>query len=613
MDSRKQRGKKIFRSSKRMHALRNALKGGGRSAHEESPGENMRVMNYEYTIADIRQLILNCLDRDQRRRLILRERNWKSVPTRILVDFFLREYQLEKFGDSDIHDVLADTWEEDSEQGPQARLRKTKQKNVSRDEQEWRSEESEDILIRELNLQIRRMSMELKNEKHNAQVASEKYDLKLKELNSRYNENFEQWRLHAEGLNKTHKRAIESLEEEHRKAIQNWEHNVEVLVEEHEDEVKSKEQEIHKLRQEHDLLEAKLESTEDGHRLELERRENQWNEEIERLSARHEEEKKHIIEKNNEYVAKLDLLLEQKNQDIVDQQQKHDAEMARLKEKHQQALEASTAELRQKISSQNAILFARDSFTPISDRDLKAKFLALRFDVAHLARQPWKPDHPVWTRKVLTSITTNPDRTKEQLLRDKLWWILHDRIFCSPFRMFGEEGRKLEGDWIKACDEDPKLRTGDFTWPKPSYKAEKFRYEAIKQCHTALREPASHLDPRARVKIGFKESKDGLYKAIKTLMNDVTKLDEAMIADIEKLVKKAINMWLEFEVQRCRLMVILPVAKISSEREMIQLAVQKQLELNSQPGLIRFGDDEGEDLDVDQPVENCTEEKVLVS
>lgn len=157
------------------------------------------------------------------------------------------------------------------------------------------------------------------------------------------------------------------------------------------------------------------------------------------------------------------------------------------------------------------------------------------------------------------------------------------------------------------------MRIGEFTWPKPTFEAEKFRYEAIKQCQTALKEPASHLDPRAKIKKGFIQSREGLIKALRAAISAVARADQAVLTDIDKLVKKAIGLWLEFELQRCRLMVTMPAEKVGCDEEKMKLAMERKLELSSLPALIRFGDDEGQDLDVRQTVGSCLEEVVHVS
>jgi hypothetical protein len=107
--------------------------------------------------------------------------------------------------------------------------------------------------------------------------------------------------------------------------------------------------------------------------------------------------------------------------------------------------------LKQNIESVNKILFARERFTPMPDRVLGEKFSSLVHDVQNLARQTWRSDQLVWSDSVMRSVTKNPPRLREQLLQDGIWWILHDCVFCSPFRMFGDEGRLLEERWNTAC------------------------------------------------------------------------------------------------------------------------------------------------------------------
>jgi hypothetical protein len=129
----------------------------------------------------------------------------------------------------------------------------------------------------------------------------------------------------------------------------------------------------------------------------------------------------------------------------------------------------------------------------------------------------------------------------------------------------------------------------------------------------ALKEPASDIDPRAKIKKGFKESRDNLMRELKAAVSVVAMVDQVVLADIEKLVKKAINVWLEFELQRCRLMITMPTDRVDSEQEKADLAGERKLELTSSPGLVRYGDDGGQDLEIRQTVGSCSEEVVRVS
>jgi hypothetical protein len=84
------------------------------------------------------------------------------------------------------------------------------------------------------------------------------------------------------------------------------------------------------------------------------------------------------------------------------------------------------------------------------------------------------------------------------------------------------------------------------------------------------------------------------------------------LPDIEKLVKKSINLWLEFEMQRCRLIIEIPTMKVTAEKG-LELAKEGKLELTLLPGLIRYGDNSGQDLNVRQTVGSCDAYVVRVS
>ncbi len=128
-----------------------------------------------------------------------------------------------------------------------------------------------------------------------------------------------------------------------------------------------------------------------------------------------------------------------------------------------------------------------------------------------------------------------------------------------------------------------------------------------------MREAAADISPRAKIKKGFKESRESLLKALKSAISDVAIIDQTVLADVEKLVKKSITVWIEFQLQRCRLMVTMPTEKVGSEQEKVSLAKDKKLELTSLPGLLRYGDDGGQDLHIKQTVSGCAEEPIRVS
>jgi hypothetical protein len=268
--------------------------------------------------------------------------------------------------------------------------------------------------------------------------------------------------------------------------------------------------------------------------------------------------------------------------------------------------------LREDMASMSKLIFARDKFTPMTDRDLAKKFEALVGDVKQLSMRERNVDQRLFSDSDLRRVTPNPHLMRRDMLQDNIWWLLYDHVFASPFRMFGEKGRSFEGQWTEAfgtgefsrcdnsicgCLETPGNATEDedFPWPIATLKSEHYRYETVKYCHIALKEPASELDPRAQVKLGFKDKRDTLVKTFRIAIEQVSCLDRDTQLQIDRVVKKALNLWLEFGAQRCRLMI-----RMSSKRtrweENLDVAEKSGLVLTLVPELVRFGNGDGLDL-----------------
>lgn len=98
----------------------------------------------------------------------------------------------------------------------------------------------------------------------------------------------------------------------------------------------------------------------------------------------------------------------------------------------------------------NKSLLTRDRFKPITDLELKALFTDLEGDVTHLATLRWSSSQTEWPEDLLSKLSDNQRKLKKQLSQDLIWLILYERIFCTPFKVFGEEGRALGEKWNDA-------------------------------------------------------------------------------------------------------------------------------------------------------------------
>jgi hypothetical protein len=160
---------------------------------------------------------------------------------------------------------------------------------------------------------------------------------------------------------------------------------------------------------------------------------------------------------------------------------------------------------------------------------------------------------------------------------------------------------------------DSHLDNGSYIWPEPSIDAERWRYATTKECRAALEKAASELDPRARVRKGFKSSLDALKQELTSTLGEVSNLDKSSVQAAEGIVKKAAKMWLEFGMQRCRILVIVQGSNLKSAEEMIQRAREATLKLVVVPKLKRFGNSKGQDVHIEETVGGCDGEMVEVS
>jgi hypothetical protein len=108
------------------------------------------------------------------------------------------------------------------------------------------------------------------------------------------------------------------------------------------------------------------------------------------------------------------------------------------------------------------------------------------------------------------------------------------------------------------------------------------------------------------VKAGFKENKDALKLALVDVIEEVAQTNETVDVAIEKLVQRAQTLWLEFGVQKCRLMLRMPGRRLEPG-EKLEEALGRGLLLTSVPELIRFGNSKGLDLEVSERVAGCAE------
>ena len=305
-----------------------------------------------------------------------------------------------------------------------------------------------DQLKNTLTVEISRLAQE-----HNDEIGL--YQERVDSLNTSQRQEIDQ-------LKDTHKAEISRLAQEHNDEIDFYQQTIESVKTEAETERQklqsTYEQQMAQFMDEHEGTVAQMKAelaqvTEDEGR----KRQN--------MTAFHDQQKAQLIQVHKQTLSR-------KNEELAQVIQGEKLKISRLEEAHaaEQAQKdlnyaQGTRQLREDVKRLNAALLTRDDqlyqgelFTTSNlpnrpDEQIRGKFSEIEQMVDSLGRLQWKPEPAVWTSEVLRSIGGNrTDRVlKKAIVQDLVWCLLFNHIFCSPFRVFGAEGRLLEEAWNEQC------------------------------------------------------------------------------------------------------------------------------------------------------------------
>lgn len=360
---------------------------------------------------------------------------------------------------------------------------------------------------------------------------------------------------------------------------------------------------------------------------------------------RHEEEAAATLTRHKQSAADTLKQQEQKAADTLAQQiqfneaqqLRHDTAIASMEEKHRKASEqwqldttAAHAHLKAEIQARNKALIARETSKSHTDGELKSLYLGIIDDVDGLARLRWTFNRSAWTDELQKELSDAPKRLRKQILQDTIWGVLYEQVFGSPYRMLGSEGKRLEKQWLKDFGSDKsgkytascpgrdlsktasKIGDGAYVWPKPSFPAERWRYETLRQLEDALKNPMSDYDPRQKLLAGFNESLDSACKEISHELEKVFDMNEKTTRTVQNLVQRAASMWVTFGAQKCRLVVAMSDLKVTTESCNPNISGDKSVELVAKPELRRIGDTDGALYDSISKISGCEGEMIQI-
>jgi len=150
--------------------------------------------------------------------------------------------------------------------------------------------------------------------------------------------------------------------------------------------------------------------------------------------------------------------LYKKDREVEEAKKKQEVEEKRLEE--QNAAEKLRLEIKKEkehrklkgdIEALKGAKVKRDHFKAMTDRDLVPRFKDIASEIDDFSRVRWdNRREATWPfpDKVLRE-SENERRSKQYVIQNTIWVILYERIFCTPFRVLGTEGKLMEQDWIE--------------------------------------------------------------------------------------------------------------------------------------------------------------------
>jgi DNA repair exonuclease SbcCD ATPase subunit len=148
--------------------------------------------------------------------------------------------------------------------------------------------------------------------------------------------------------------------------------------------------------------------------------------------------------------------LESENEHLkscLEQEKAHKSQELLSHEKvFRQKFEEERVGLRTVIEEFKIAATRREHFKGLRDNDLVRRFRMILSHVEGFSRMRWDEDReaswPIAKSHMWQLTASNPRKLKEYIVQSSLWSLLHERIFRSPFCVFGYEGRDMDRNWI---------------------------------------------------------------------------------------------------------------------------------------------------------------------
>ena len=236
------------------------------------------------------------------------------------------------------------------------------------------------------------------------------------------------------------KKRADELDNELGVLVQDFHNREQQIRTEYEDRIRQTktkyENEIGQLRAHFRTESSRMQKAEIGYQSQIENMANK----IEDMERRHKTHTRELLSGFDQREKEFEL-------EKLELEKGHTAEKSILLTRHT----AEQARLKRDIENLNGALIARDHFKPLTDQNLAHQFLDLAHQIEVVVGLfEWKFNETGWEEELLQKLRNHLQRKfRNALLHEKIWIVLYDNVFSTPFKVFGNEGHNLETQWAE--------------------------------------------------------------------------------------------------------------------------------------------------------------------
>jgi hypothetical protein len=192
-----------------------------------------------------------------------------------------------------------------------------------------------------------------------------------------------------------------------------------------------------------ETLQDKHRNISKGLRQELENTRLAAEDAMKQKTVEHQELIQNLEQRQADAISKL----EEKNQKKLNQLAvEHAHQTERL---HSDKQDLNTALLKRDLEKYQGAMFQTHNLPRKADNQIRDHFAEIQQLVEDLGRLTWRKDQKAWTERLLQKAGHQhvARELKRAILQDAAWTVLFNRVFISPFRIFGAAGLQLEQQW----------------------------------------------------------------------------------------------------------------------------------------------------------------------